>query len=198
MKSPKISNLTEELLHKGRFSYKMVSFDYESDQKSKEQHKRLVFDRGNGAAILLYNLEYQTIVLIRQFRIPALLNKHPNGMLIEACAGTLEENDPEDCIRREAEEETGYHIGPVNKIMEIYMSPGAMTEKLYLFTAPYSSEMKLSQGGGLEEEHEDIEVLELPFSKALTLMKNGEIEDAKTVLLLQYAQLHIFNNQPIK
>jgi nudix-type nucleoside diphosphatase (YffH/AdpP family) len=193
MKSPKITNLTEDVLHKGRFTYKMVLFDYESEQKTKEHHTRLVFDRGNGAAILLYNLEDQTIVLIRQFRVPALLNQHPSGMLIEACAGTLEENNPEDCIRREAEEETGYHIGSVDKVMEVYMSPGAMTEKLFLFTAPYSSAMKLSKGGGLEEEHEDIEVLELPFSKALTLMKNGEIEDAKTILLLQHAQLHIFN-----
>lgn len=198
MNPVKISNLTTEILHQGRFIYKKVSFDYESSTKTKERHHRLVFDRGNGAALLLYNLTKKTVILIRQFRVPALLNHHPDGMLIEACAGTLEEHHPEDCIRREAEEETGYRIGEVEKVMEVFMSPGGMTEKLYLFTAPYNPEMKISDGGGLEEEHEDIEVLELPFTQAIDMMKNGEIEDAKTVLLLQHAQLHIFNNQMVK
>jgi len=198
MNSSKISNLTTEILHQGRFTYKQVSFDYESLKHKKQNLKRLVFDRGNGSAILLYNFDKQTVILISQFRLPAILNHHPTGMLIEACAGTLEETNPEDCIRREAEEETGYRIGPVEKVMEVYMSPGAMTEKLSLFTAPYEPSMKVSEGGGLEEEHEDIEVLELSFSQAIEMMKQGEIEDAKTVLLLQYAQLHIFKNQTTK
>lgn len=193
MKSTKISNLTEDVLHQGRFIYKQVSFDYESEKHKKQNLTRLVFDRGNGTAILLYNLEKQSVILISQFRLPALLNLHPTGMLIEACAGTLEESRPEDCVRREAEEETGYRIGKVEKIMEVFMSPGAMTEKLFLFTAPFDPKMKVSEGGGLEDEHEDIEVLEIPFIKAIDLMKKGEIEDAKTILLLQYAQLHIFN-----
>ncbi|MFN3640060.1 MAG: NUDIX domain-containing protein [Flavobacterium sp.] len=193
MKNPEISNLKSEILHQGRFIYKQVSFDYESIKHKKQKLTRLVFDRGNGTAILLYNLEKQSVILISQFRLPALLNHHPTGMLIEACAGTLEETNPEDCIRREAEEETGYRIGKVEKIMEVFMSPGAMTEKLFLFSAPYEPGMKVSDGGGLEEEHEDIEVLEIPFHKAIEMMKKGEIEDAKSVLLLQHAQLHIFN-----
>jgi GDP-mannose pyrophosphatase NudK len=151
---------------------------------------REVYDRGNGAAILLYNRATKTVILTRQFRMPTFVNGNPTGMLIECCAGLLDRDNAEEAIRRETEEETGYKIGSVEKVLEAYMSPGSVTEILYLFVAEYSKEMKVGDGGGLEEESEDIEVLEIPYSRALAMVKSGEIRDGKTILLLQYAELN--------
>jgi nudix-type nucleoside diphosphatase (YffH/AdpP family) len=151
---------------------------------------REAYDRGNGAAILLYNRDKKTVILTRQFRLPTFINGNADGMLIEACAGLLDKDNPEDCIRRETEEETGYVVSEVRKVMEAYMSPGSVTEILYLFVAAYNDSMKQHAGGGLEHEQENIEVLELGFSKALDMIQTGEIRDAKTILLLQYAQIH--------
>jgi GDP-mannose pyrophosphatase NudK len=150
---------------------------------------REVYDRGNGAAILLYNRAAKTVILTRQFRMPTFMNGNPTGMLIECCAGLLDRDNAEEAIRRETEEETGYKIGVVEKVIEAYMSPGSVTEILYLFVAEYTKEMKVSDGGGLEDESEDIEVLEIAYSRAWEMVRTGEIRDAKTILLLQHAEL---------
>lgn len=151
---------------------------------------REVYDRGNGAAILLYNRAAGTVILTRQFRMPTFVNGNPTGMLIECCAGLLDRDNAEEAIRRETEEETGYKIGAVEKVFEAYMSPGSVTEILYLFVAEYTSEMKVGDGGGLADESEDIEVLEIAFGDALEMVRTGEIRDGKTILLLQYAALN--------
>jgi len=153
------------------------------------QHRE-AYDRGNGATILLYNKAQQTVVLTRQFRMPSYINGNETGMLIETCAGLLDKDNAEECIKRETGEETGYKISEIKKVYEAYMSPGSVTELVYFFVAEYDKEMKVSDGGGLAHEHENIEVIELPFSKALEMIKTGEIKDGKTIMLLQYAQIN--------
>lgn len=172
--------------------YTLRRYRLERTERSGQQvtQVREVYDRGNGAAILLYNRPMGTVILIRQFRMPTFVNGNPSGLLIECCAGLLDQDNPEEAIRRETEEETGYKIGAVTKALELYMSPGSVTEILFLFTAEYSRDMKVGAGGGLQEENEDIEVLEIPYTTALGMIKTGEIKDAKTVLLLQWAQLN--------
>lgn len=189
MHLPKIDIKEKKLLSDNHYFLHRVTFDYEKPDGSKEEQSREVYDRGNGAGILLYNIANRTVVLTRQFRLPTYLNGNPTGMMIETCAGLLEEDDPAETIRREAIEETGYHVTDVRKVLETYMSPGAVTEILHLFIGEYAPEMKQSEGGGLASEHENIEVLEMPFQRALDMVENGEIRDAKTILLLQYAEL---------
>lgn len=190
MDNEKVTIISEDLLSDNWYILKKYTFDYERADGKVERQSRESYDRGNGATILLYNTEKQTVLLTRQFRIPSYVNGNSSGMLIEACAGLLDKDNPEDCIMRETEEETGYKIKSVQKIYEAYMSPGSVTEMLYFFTAEYSEDMKVSQGGGKEQEQENIEVLEVPFAKAIEMMKNGKIKDAKTIILLQYAQLN--------
>ena len=149
---------------------------------------REAYDRGNGAVVLLYHRASRTVALTRQFRLPSYVNGNPTGFLIEACAGMLDTDTPEVCIRREVQEETGFVIGEVTRIMEAYLSPGALTEKLTFFTAEYFPASRVGPGGGIA--NEDIEVLELPFDEAYALIASGGIRDAKTILLLQYAKLH--------
>ncbi|MFA7445365.1 MAG: NUDIX domain-containing protein [Flavobacteriaceae bacterium] len=187
--NPTINILSEETLSEQKYNLKKFVFEYQEPAQEKQIHTREVFHRGNGAAILLYNNEKKTVLLTRQFRMPTYLNGNPSGMLIEACAGTLDEDNPKDCIIRETKEETGYHIKDAEKVFEVYVSPGAVTELMHLYIAEYSPEMKLSRGGGLEEENENIQNIELPFEEALEMVKSGEIKDAKTVLLLQYLQI---------
>jgi GDP-mannose pyrophosphatase NudK len=172
--------------------YVLRRFAFERVERSGERvtQVREVYDRGNGAAILLYNRVEQMVILTRQFRMPTFVNGNPTGMLIECCAGLLDLDNAEAAIRRETEEETGYRIGAVEKVLEAYMSPGSVTEILYLFVAEYTKEMKVSDGGGLEHEREDIEVLEIPYRRALEMVRTGEIKDGKTILLLQYAALN--------
>lgn len=148
---------------------------------------REVYDRGNGATLLLYNVEQKSVLLIRQFRIPTYLNGNSDGLLIETIAGLLDNSAPEDCVRREAMEETGFEVGEVTKVFEAYMSPGGVTEIIHFFVAPYTNSQKKSDGGGIEDE--DIEVLELPFQQALDMIRDGQIKDGKTIMLLQYAQI---------
>ncbi|GEM49727.1 NUDIX domain-containing protein [Deinococcus cellulosilyticus] len=148
---------------------------------------RETYDRGNGATILLYNRKQQTVILTRQFRYPAFVNGCPD-LLVETPAGLLDEADPEACICREVKEETGYHLEKAQKIFEAFSSPGSVTEKLHYFVAEYDPASRESSGGGLKEEGEEIEVLELPFSEALHMIEMGKIVDAKTILLLQYAK----------
>lgn len=172
--------------------YILKRFTYEFTKKDGSQHvnKREVYDRGNGATILLYNTANKTVILTRQFRLPTFVNGNEDGMLIEACAGLLDKDNPEDCIRRETEEETGYQVKDVRKIFEAYMSPGSVTEILYFFVAEYTKSMKVNEGGGIEDEQENIEVLEIGFDKAIDMMNTGEIKDAKTIMLLQFAKLN--------
>jgi nudix-type nucleoside diphosphatase (YffH/AdpP family) len=186
----RIKNIRTEILSDSHYTLKKVTFDYQKKDGNWETQSREVYDRGNGATILLYNREQQTVILTRQFRLPSYLNGNKEGALIEACAGLLDEDNPEDCVRREAEEETGYKVKDVQKAFAAYMTPGAVTEILHFFVGAYSKDMKVAEGGGLEEEHEEIEVLEMPFDKAYGMIQTGEIKDAKTIMLLQYAKLH--------
>ena len=182
--------LETTILSKNWYTLKKIVYEYQKKDGSRKKQTREAYDRGNGATILLYNPDTKTVILTRQFRLPSFINGNEDGMLVEACAGLLDKDNPEDCIRREAEEETGYKITDVKKIYEAYMSPGSVTEILYFFVAAYTSSMKTGDGGGLEHEEENIEVLELPFEKAMHMMEQGEIKDAKTIMLLQYAKLH--------
>lgn len=152
---------------------------------------REAYDRGNGAALLLFDPRRSTVVLTRQFRLPAFLNGCADGLLIETCAGLLDGDDPETCIRREAEEETGYRVRQPRKVFEAYMSPGSVTEKLHLFVAEYEPGDRIRSGGGLEGEGEDIEVIEMPLADALAGIANGTIQDGKTIMLLQHVALHL-------
>src|SRR5436190_805474 len=181
--------LQTEILSHNWYILKKVTYEYFRNGQWQKQ-VREAYDRGNGATILLYNKENKTVILTRQFRLPSFINGNPDGMMIEACAGLLDKDNPEDCIKRETEEETGYRIKDVRKIFEAYMSPGSVTEILYFFVAEYSSSMKINEGGGMEDEQEDIEVLEVRFDDAIRMLARGEIKDAKTIILLQYAQLH--------
>jgi GDP-mannose pyrophosphatase NudK len=186
----KIRNLQTTVLSDNWYVLRKVTYEFLGRDGKWQQQSREAYDRGNGATILLYNKANQTVILTRQFRMPTYLNGNEQGYLIETCAGLLDKDNPEDCIRKETEEETGYKISSVQKAFEAYMSPGSVTEILYFFTAEYTKDMKVSDGGGLEEETEHIEVLELPFTQALDMVKTGEIKDAKTMMLLQYAQIN--------
>jgi GDP-mannose pyrophosphatase NudK len=185
----RVKIIETEILSKNWYTLKKVTFDYQHTNGTWIQQSREAYDRGNGATILLYNLSNKTVILTQQFRLPTYINGNPTGMLIETCAGLLDLDNPEDCIRRETEEETGFKIREVKKIYEAYMSPGSVTEILYFFIAEYSKEMQLSEGGGVDV-HEDINVLELSFKKAIDMVSNGEIKDGKTIMLLQYLQIH--------
>lgn len=185
-----IKNIHTEILSNNWYTLKKVSYDYLKSNGIWQTQTREAYDRGNGAGILLYNKEQKTVILTRQFRLPTFINGNQDGMLIEVCAGLLDRDNPEECVKREAEEETGYKISQVQKVMEAYMSPGSVTEVLFLFIAEYNSSMKINEGGGIEHEQEDIEVLEIPFVEAIAMLKTGEIKDAKTIMLLQYMQLH--------
>lgn len=187
--SDKIKVLSTEVLSDNWYTLRKVTYEYLKKDGSWQTQTREAYDRGNGATILLYNKEYKTVILTRQFRLPSFINGNPSGMLIEACAGLLDKDNPEDCIKRETEEETGYKISEVRKIFEAYMSPGSVTEILYFFVAEYSKAMKVNDGGGIEHEQEDIEVLEIPFEEAVQMVNDGEIKDAKTIMLLQYVKL---------
>jgi len=170
---------------------KKTRFELRRRNGTWQELTRETYDRGNGSTILLYNLARRTVILTRQFRYPAFVNGH-SGMLIEAPAGLLDEASPADRIRAEAEEETGFRIFDVKQIFEAFMSPGSVTERLYFFVAAYDSEHRLSAGGGNEAEGEDIEVLEMTIDDAMDAIARGEIQDGKTIMLLQYALLHLF------
>ena len=185
----KIKNVSIEILSDNWYTLRKVKFDFQQKNGNWLTQTREAYDRGNGAVILLYNNESKTVILTRQFRMPTYLNNNPDGMLIETCAGLLDADNPEDCIRKETEEETGYQINEVEKVFEVYMSPGSVTEILHFFVAKYSKEQQLNDGGGVKDE-EEIEVLELDFNISLKMIKSGEIKDAKTIMLLQYAQIN--------
>ncbi|MEX1239541.1 MAG: GDP-mannose pyrophosphatase NudK [Cyclobacteriaceae bacterium] len=181
----------KKLLSDNWYKLHKYTFEITDNQGNSRKQVREAYDRGNGAVILLYNLKKKTVILTRQFRLPTFVNGNADGMMIEACAGLLDEDKPEDCIRRETEEETGYRIEHVQKIYEAYMSPGSVTEILYFFIGEYSTDQKVNDGGGVDHEQENIEVLELSFAKALEMIRTGEIKDAKTIMLLQHARLNL-------
>ncbi|KAA2223515.1 GDP-mannose pyrophosphatase NudK [Chryseobacterium sediminis] len=189
MKNPNITLLNTEILSDNWYTLNKVTYSVSKKDGTTETQSREAYDRGNGAVILLYNKLSNTVILTRQFRLPTYINGNDTGMLIEACAGLLDNDNPEDCIKRETEEETGYKISKVEKIFEAYMSPGSVTEILYFFIAEYSNEMKITDGGGLEEEGENIEVLELSFEETLKMIDTGDIKDAKTIMLLQHLRI---------
>ncbi|MFD1603113.1 NUDIX domain-containing protein [Flavobacterium artemisiae] len=188
-KNPEIEITETKLLSDNWYILNRVTFNYKKENQPVESHKREVYDRGNGAAILLYNTTKKTVVLTRQFRLPTYLNGNKTGMMIEVCAGLLDKDNAEQAVIRETEEETGYRLNKVQKVIETYMSPGSVTEILYLFVGEYDESMKVSEGGGLDAEQENIEVLELTFDEAYAMIESGEITDAKTILLLQHAKI---------
>lgn len=191
----KIKNVVINTLYKGWATLNEVSFSYKMKNESWVNQKRESYDRGDGATVLLYNKVKKTVILTKQFRVSTFLNGNDSGFVLETCAGMLDNDQPEACIIREIEEETGYKVNTVTKIFKAYSSPGALTEILHYFIADYSEDMKVNEGGGLDSENEDIEVLEMPFEFAVNMITTGEIKDIKTICLLQYAQINkIFNN----
>jgi nudix-type nucleoside diphosphatase (YffH/AdpP family) len=181
-----------ETLSDDWYVLKKTTFDFLRSDGTWQQQSRETYDRGNGATILLYNLPRRTVVLTRQFRFPAFVNGH-SGMLIEAAAGLLDMASPEDRIKAEVEEETGYRIDHVRRIFEVFMSPGSVTEKLYFFVAEYDPVNQTALGGGNRAEGEDIEVLEVSIEDAMQAIERGEIADGKTIILLQHAYIHLFD-----
>jgi len=180
----KIELIKDKCLSDNYFILRNLTYDLTRRNGEVVRHKREVYDRGNGATVLLYTPHKQSVVLIRQFRIATWVNGNPDGRLIETCAGLLDNDEPEVCIRKEAIEETGFVVGNARKVFELYMSPGGVTEIVHFFVAEYSDAQRACKGGGIEDE--EIEVLELPFSEALSMVQSGEIRDGKTVILLQY------------
>ena len=190
MPNNKVRNIERETLSDNWYTLNKYTFEYQKPDGTWETQQREAYDRGNGAAILLYNTKKGSVVLTKQFRMPTYVNGNDDGMMIEVCAGLLDGDNPADCVRKETEEETGYKISNVKKVMQTYMSPVSVTEILYLFVGEYDESMKVSEGGGAEDESENIEVLELNFDKAMDMITTGEINDSKTIMLLQYAKLN--------
>jgi GDP-mannose pyrophosphatase NudK len=185
-----IEIIDTKILSDNWYTLKKITYQAQQSNGTMLTQSREAYDRGNGAVILLYNKERGTVILTRQFRLPTFINGNTDGYLIECCAGLLDKDNAEDCIRKETEEETGYKVTDVKKIFEAYMSPGSVTEILHFFIAAYDKAMQVGEGGGLAEEQENIEVLEMPFAEALQLMATNQIRDAKTIMLLQYAQIN--------
>ncbi|MBB1285073.1 NUDIX domain-containing protein [Flavisolibacter sp. BT320] len=181
----------EEILSQQKTVLKKIDFSLQQKDGAWHDQQREVFDHGNAVTALLYNKENRTVLLTKQFRIATYLNGNRGGMLLEACAGLLEEGEtPEETMLREIKEETGYEVKTVEKLFEAYSSPGAYKELVHYFLAPVTEEQKTGEGGGLAEEGEDVKLVELPFEKAVQMVNNGEIKDAKTIVLLLYAQVN--------
>ena len=188
--NPNVRMTGLEVLSDSWYVLRRASFDFRDRHGQWSSQQREAYDRGNGVTLLLTNADRRTVILTRQFRVPAYLNGHPDGMLIEAPAGLLEGDDADTAIRREVEEETGYHVGEPRRIFELFMSPGSVTERVAFYTARYDASDRVTDGGGVAAEGEDIDVLEIPLDDALAMIERGEIVDGKTVLLLQWVALH--------
>ena len=188
--NPDIDIVKTEVLSDNWYVLRKVHYRMRKPDGTWAERTREAYDRGNGATILLYDLARRSVLLTRQFRLPTYVNGNASGMLLETCAGLLDADNPEDAIRRETREETGYEIGTVRKVFEAYMSPGSVTEILHFFVAEYSAAERVSDGGGVDDE--DIEVVEMDFDAALAAIRSGAIRDGKTIMLLQYAALHLF------
>ncbi|MBD8583621.1 NUDIX domain-containing protein [Frigoribacterium sp. CFBP 8766] len=178
-----------EVTSDGWHVLRRTTFDVRGRDGTWSTQQRETYDRGNGATILLVDPARDTVLLTRQFRFPAYVNDHPDGMLVEAAAGLLDEDDPETAIRREASEELGVEVGELTHVLDAYMSPGSVTERVHFYAAEYSPVDRTSAGGGVADEGEEIEVLELPFAEALAMVDDGGIVDGKTIMLLQWAAL---------
>ncbi|RYU75820.1 GDP-mannose pyrophosphatase NudK [Hymenobacter persicinus] len=176
------------------YTLRKITFDYQRKNGTWETHSREAYDRGNGATILLHNPAADTVILTRQFRLPTFVNGNPTGLLIETCAGLLDDEHPDAAIVRETEEETGYRLTAVQKVMEAYMSPGSVTERLFFYLAEYSAATERRAGGGIGEE--EIDVLEMPLTEALGMVTTGQIQDGKTIMLLQHLRLQQLTHQP--
>jgi GDP-mannose pyrophosphatase NudK len=188
-----ISIKMTETIADEHYPLKKITYEMEKSNGEKAEITREVYQPSNAVTVLLYSLDRQTILLTKQFRLAAFINGYTSGMLLETCAGLIENNEsPEETIQREIEEETGYKVKTVEKLFELYSTPGAVTEKVYYYKASYNDAEKVSEGGGLANEQEDIEVIEMPFEEAYTKVTSGEIQDAKTVVLLQYARMNLF------
>jgi nudix-type nucleoside diphosphatase (YffH/AdpP family) len=187
--NPGIRVTNVEVLSSDWYVLRRFAFDFQHADGHWSTQQREAYDRGNGATILLHDVSRATVLLSRQFRLPAYVNGHPDGLLIETAAGLLDLDDPETAIRREATEELGVTVGELEHVFDAYMSPGSVTEQLHFYAAPYTADARTSEGGGLQDEGEDIEVLELRFSDALAMIADGRIADAKTIMLLQWAAL---------
>lgn len=183
----RIRLVKEEVLADDWYLLRKFTFDYRRRDGAWQRQTREVYDRGNGAVILLYHLARETVLLVRQFRLPAYLNGCRDGLLLEACAGLLDGEDAAACIMREAQEETGFKVRTPCQVFEAYMSPGSVTERLHFFVAEYEDHDRVSSGGGAADEGEDIEIVEMGLSDALGLIDSGTIQDGKTIMLLQYA-----------
>jgi GDP-mannose pyrophosphatase NudK len=188
MNNKNIKIKEQKVLSNNWYILNKITFDYLNKNGEWIEQSREAYDRGNGAVILLYNTTKQTVILTKQFRMPTYLNGNSDGMLIEACAGLLDLDDPKTAILRETEEETGFVLSHVEKVFEAYMSPGSVTELLYFFIGEYNNNTQKLEGGGID--NEDIDVLEINFDSALNMVKVGEIKDGKTIMLLQYLRLN--------
>jgi nudix-type nucleoside diphosphatase (YffH/AdpP family) len=193
LSSDRVRIQSVEVLSEDWYVLKKTTFDFQRRDGTWQRQSRETYDRGNGATVLLYDPERRTVVLTRQFRLPAYVNGH-HGLMIETPAGLLDHAHPEDRIRMEVEEETGFRVEQVRHVFDAYMSPGSVTERLHFFVARYDGAARVGEGGGVAAEGEDIEVLELSIEEALHLVAQGEIVDGKTLLLLQYAQLHLLDS----
>ncbi|MFI0446724.1 NUDIX domain-containing protein [Actinomadura sp. 6N118] len=188
-RNPRVRIRDVEVLACDWYVLRKTTFDYQHSDGHWSREQRETYDRGDGATILLYNTGHETVLLTRQFRLPAYVNGHPDGMLIETPAGLLDGDGPQEAIRREAAEETGHTIGDTEHVFDVYMSPGSVTERLHFFAAPYSPATATGDAGGIATEGEDIAIVELPFAEALSMVRSGQIADAKTIMLLQWAAL---------
>lgn len=188
-RNPRVRVDDVDLLAAGWHVLRATTFRYRGDDGTWTTQTRETYDRGNGATILLYDPVRRTVLLTRQFRYPVYVNEHPDGMLIETAAGLLDDDDPVTAIRREAEEETGVRVDEVQHVFDAYMSPGSVTERLHFFSAAYDGSAGVGERGGLAEEDEEIEILEYPVDEAVAMIRDGSIQDAKTIMLLQWAVL---------
>jgi nudix-type nucleoside diphosphatase (YffH/AdpP family) len=191
LRNPRVRLRELEVLSDSWYTRRRATFDIQGRDGTWTTQQREAYDRGNGATILLRDPTRDTVLLTRQFRLPAYLNGHPDGMLLEAPAGLLDgdDADAEMAILREAEEETGYRVDSVTRLGEYFMSPGSVTERVAFFTGAYRAEERVSEGGGVAGEGEDIEIVEIALDEAIAMIERGEIVDAKTVLLLRLAQI---------
>jgi nudix-type nucleoside diphosphatase (YffH/AdpP family) len=187
--NPRVRVRDVEVLAAAWHVLRRTTLDYRGDDGSWSTQQRETYDRGNGATVLLYDPDRRTVLLTRQFRFPVYVNDHPDGMLLETAAGLLDDDDPATAIRREAAEETGVEIGELQHVFDVYMSPGSVTERIHFFAAAYDPASRVSAGGGLADEGEEIDVVELDIDQALSMIRNGRIQDAKTIMLLQWSML---------
>ncbi|MET0811757.1 MAG: NUDIX domain-containing protein [Microbacterium sp.] len=188
-RNPDVRVTDVEVLASAWHVLRRTTLEYRTPSGAWETQQRETYDRGNGATVLLYDPARRTVLLTRQFRYPVYVNDHPDGLLIETAAGLLDDDDPEAAIRREAAEETGVEIGELEHVWDVYMSPGSVTERIHFYAAAYDGGTRSGDSGGLAEEGEHIELLELVIDDALAMVRDGRIQDAKTIMLLQWAAL---------